>query len=1149
MRSFQKLTAVLLALCLTVAVLPPVCLAAGQTYTLPDLGDLEGLIDSNQVSDGDTIILEGFGHINHGDDGAPWVIRKDVTIQGGSVVLRASGIVLDANVTFRDTILSFESITRNGIFANGHELTLENVKPSNTLPYNLFCGQLIDSYAEGFPNPAPGNRGVINIRGTTQLGLNQGNQGHIFAGSFCAGNVGDTISPNVFAGDAVINLEGSSSDSWALGNVYACGAKQLRTPVSANDGLTQPVEPDENICKVSGTVSVNGRVKNVLGGGASRVDVTCRSGGSRQDVNLIDISSLTVGAGHVYVMNGSYFKDSGGAVSVPAGSTLDITELEDIITIGRFSGGGSLAMENAQTLNITGAVSGTTSVGIGGFTASGASSSVPDTRGHAYIKAPASEENSFQLSPHANNPGHKFVRDAAGDWTVSGGSTEEFDKVSSFSFDTKSVSAKLNEEAEVPMTVNNGQAPVVYMDFIPLEIYVDGSTKPAYVKEVEGTYTYTTNSPVMEMEVNANSFYVTSWEAGTFSIRVVVPAKYSSTGSAIEDTVTLTVTDGTTPPPVTVASISVSSTTHKTEYAVGDSLDVTGLAIEARLSDGTTRTVPVTADMVTGFDSSTAGQKTLTITYQGRTASYTVTVRDSGVTPPPEGQTWEVTVGNSHAQTTGAGSYRAGETVTVHAGTYGGHAFASWSATGVTLADRTRPDVSFTMPANDVSLLAVWRIEETPVPPGHTHTWSAGWTSGPTHHWHACGGADCPVTEDSGKDGYAAHTPGDWVVDQAATSSQTGSRHRACTVCGYVTERETIPATGGGSSSGGGSGSGSGGGSSSGGSSGGGSSSSSDRDSSDGSSKPANITNTTVKNSDGSTTAVSTNHSTGAVTETTRWPDGTTAAVTTSPSGQTTAEIRLPSKTVQEAQDRADSVPLPIPALSVTEGATLTLRTGSVRLLRVEIPLQDPTPGTVAVLVSPGGKETILKTAVPTGDSITISAADGAVVKLLDNRKAFTDTGGHWAGDSIDFVTARDLFSGRSSGTFAPDAPMTREMLTAVLARLDGVEASGGAAYDAGMRWAVAQGISDGRNPAGRVTREQIAAMLYRYAGEPAVGGGLSFTDAASVSGYAQKAVRWAVEQGILTGYQDRTLAPQRTATRAQVAAMLTRYIRTQADN
>ena len=75
MRSFQKLTAVLLALCLTVAVLPPVCLAAGQTYTLPDLGDLEGLIDSNQVSDGDTIILEGFGHINHGDDGAPWGFR------------------------------------------------------------------------------------------------------------------------------------------------------------------------------------------------------------------------------------------------------------------------------------------------------------------------------------------------------------------------------------------------------------------------------------------------------------------------------------------------------------------------------------------------------------------------------------------------------------------------------------------------------------------------------------------------------------------------------------------------------------------------------------------------------------------------------------------------------------------------------------------------------------------------------------------------------------------------------------------------------------------------------------------------------------------------------------------------------------------
>ncbi|MCI9555267.1 MAG: hypothetical protein HFG06_08350, partial [Oscillibacter sp.] len=360
MRLFHKLTAVLLALCLTVAVLPPACLATGgQIHTLPDLGDLETLINSSQVSDGDTIDLKGFGHINHGSDGAPWVISKRVTIQGGTVALRASGIVLNADVTFRDTILGFESITRNGVFANGHELTLENVKPSNTLPYNLFCGQLIDSYNEGFPNPSPGSRGVINIKGTTQLGLNIGNPGHIYAGNFCAGNEGATIPSNTFLGEAVINIEGTSRDSWALGNVYACGGKQIRVPVSANEGRTQPIEPDADICKVSGTVSVNGWAKNVLGGGASRVDVTFQDNGNRQDVNLIDISSLTVDSGHVSMQNGSYFKAGEGTISVPnSNSKLDITELEPNVTIGQFNGGGSLALGENQTLNITGTVSG-----------------------------------------------------------------------------------------------------------------------------------------------------------------------------------------------------------------------------------------------------------------------------------------------------------------------------------------------------------------------------------------------------------------------------------------------------------------------------------------------------------------------------------------------------------------------------------------------------------------------------------------------------------------------------------------------------------------------------------------------------------------------------------------------------------------------
>ncbi|WP_295738156.1 bacterial Ig-like domain-containing protein, partial [uncultured Oscillibacter sp.] len=141
----------------------------------------------------------------------------------------------------------------------------------------------------------------------------------------------------------------------------------------------------------------------------------------------------------------------------------------------------------------------------------------------------------------------------------------------------------------------------------------------------------------MEMEVSTNTFYVTPWEAGTFPIRVVVPAKYSSTGAALEDTFTLTATeDGVPPDPTdpTVTAIAIATPANKTVYTLGEPLDVAGLTITAALSDGNTETVPVNADMVSGFDSSTAGVKTLTITYGGQTTSYQITVRDDGGTPP-----------------------------------------------------------------------------------------------------------------------------------------------------------------------------------------------------------------------------------------------------------------------------------------------------------------------------------------------------------------------------------------------------------------------------------------------------------------------------------------------------------------------------------
>lgn len=122
---------------------------------------------------------------------------------------------------------------------------------------------------------------------------------------------------------------------------------------------------------------------------------------------------------------------------------------------------------------------------------------------------------------------------------------------------------------------------------------------------------------------------------------------------------------------------------------------------------------------------------------------------------------------------------------------------------------------------------------------------------------------------------------------------------------------------------------------------------------------------------------------------------------------------------------------------------------------------------------------------------------------------------------------------------------MTRAMLMTVLARFDGQDTTGGAVwYEKPMEWARENGISDGSDPDGSITREQLATMLWRYAGSPAGGGSLSsFGDSASVSAYALEAVRWAAGEGLISGTDAGLLAPQGSATRAQVATILMRFV------
>ncbi len=257
-------------------------------------------------------------------------------------------------------------------------------------------------------------------------------------------------------------------------------------------------------------------------------------------------------------------------------------------------------------------------------------------------------------------------------------------------------------------------------------------------------------------------------------------------------------------------------------------------------------------------------------------------------------------------------------------------------------------------------------------------------------------------------------------------------------------------------------------------------------------------------------------------------PDGTKVTVTVADDGTVTAEVEMPK--------RLDSTVVTVPV----QGADNSL---------------------VPVVVDENGNETVVKHSVATEDGVVMELTDSATVKLVEHNHHFADATNHWAEDSIHFVHSREIFNGTSDTTFEPNAPMSRAMIATVLYRLDGEHKADVAAafqdvaegtwYTEGVAWAAEKEIVKGLSadtfaPDDNVTREQLAAMLYRYAGSPAVSPAANmagYEDFTAISDWAQDAMRWAVENGILNGKDNGLLDPQGNATRAEVATMIVRYV------
>ena len=155
-----------------------------------------------------------------------------------------------------------------------------------------------------------------------------------------------------------------------------------------------------------------------------------------------------------------------------------------------------------------------------------------------------------------------------------------------------------------------------------------------------------------------------------------------------------------------------------------------------------------------------------------------------------------------------------------------------------------------------------------------------------------------------------------------------------------------------------------------------------------------------------------------------------------------------------------------------------------------------------------------------------------------------------WYYTAVKYVYDNKLMDGVDTYTFAPNDTLTRAMVWTIIARMSGVDTTGGNSwYAKAQEWVITNGISDGENPTAAITRQELVTMLYRYAQikgyDVSVGEStniLSYVDATSISEYAMSAFQWACGSGLTEGDENGALTPLATATRAQAAAMIMRF-------
>ena len=276
------------------------------------------------------------------------------------------------------------------------------------------------------------------------------------------------------------------------------------------------------------------------------------------------------------------------------------------------------------------------------------------------------------------------------------------------------------------------------------------------------------------------------------------------------------------------------------------------------------------------------------------------------------------------------------------------------------------------------------------------------------------------------------------------------------------------------------------------------------------------------------------------------------------------ADVTIPNGALEALSGAGGTVG--VAAERVENTVVLTLTADGRKLedipggLTLTVSAKDPGPGTVAVILYEDGTRETIRRSVAEGGAVRIPLSGSATVEIVDdNSREFADVSpDSWASDAVAFTSAHELFNGTGKTTFSPELTMSRGMLAVVLHNLESnpetafndifADVGSGAWYAEAVSWAADRGIATGYDngsfgAADPITREQLAVMLWRYAGSPAADSELNFTDAGNTSSWALEAMSWAVENGIINGFGNGILSPGGQATRAQAAQMMKNFM------